>query len=230
MKAEIIVPLDMPNAQGIERIVDSLAEDISFYKVGFELFTSEGPRAFQYLKARSKRIFLDLKLHDIPNTVARAVESASRHKVNLLTLHASGGRAMMKAAAQAARDAGPDAPRLLAVTTLTSLSAEDLADIGVSRPLAEHTLALGRMAIEEGIDGLVCSPWEAADFRKLLGDTPIIVTPGIRPSGTKAGDQKRIATPEAAVKAGANYLVVGRPILDAPDPRKAALDILSHIT
>jgi orotidine-5'-phosphate decarboxylase len=206
-----------------------LPDEISFYKVGLELFTSDGPHALDFLQQTGRRIFLDLKLHDIPNTVARAVEAASRHHVALLTLHASGGRAMLQAAAAAARACGPIAPKLLAVTTLTSLGESDLKEMGITRPLREHTLALGEMAISAGIDGLVCSPWEAAEFRQRLGEGPILVTPGIRAAGADAGDQKRIATPREAARAGANYLVIGRPILAADDPRAAAIDILNQI-
>jgi orotidine-5'-phosphate decarboxylase len=226
---ELIVALDVPSSDSIPRLVDALPPQITWYKIGLEIFTSEGPAALAFLKKRGKSVFLDLKLHDIPRTVARAVASASRLGVNLLTVHAGGGREMLKAAADSAREAGPSAPAVVAVTTLTSLNDKDLKEMGISRPLTEHTLALGEMAISAGIHGLVCSPLEATFFRKKLGQAPILVTPGIRPAGADAGDQKRIATPDAAIKAGANFLVVGRPILEAPDMNKAALMILNQM-
>ncbi len=229
MPAELILALDVPDSAAIGPIVDALPQAVRFYKVGLELFCADGPAALEPLKARSRSIFLDLKLHDIPRTVARSVTSACRHGVSLLTVHAAGGREMLKAAAAAAREAGPGRPRLVAVTTLTSLDQSDLADLGVQRSVAEHTLALGRMAIECGIDGLVCSPLEIEIFRREMGPQPILVTPGIRPSGGELGDQKRVATPGAAVRAGASYLVVGRPVLDAPHPAAAAAAILAEM-
>jgi orotidine-5'-phosphate decarboxylase len=228
VKPELIVALDVPAADSIPHIVRNLPLDISIYKIGLELFTAEGPAVIRTLADCGKRTFLDLKLHDIPRTVARAVQAAARHRVALLTLHAGGGREMLKAAAAAARDCDAP-PKLLAVTTLTSLGPADLPELGITRPLADHTIAIGSLAIEMGIDGLVCSPHEAREFRRRLGPAPLLVTPGIRPAGADAGDQKRIATPAAAVQAGANYLVVGRPILDAPDPRAAAQSILDEM-
>ncbi len=225
----LIVALDVADAAAIAPVVDSLPSAVDFYKVGLELFTAGGLAALAPLKERKRRVFLDLKLHDIPRTVARSVAGAARHGVALLTVHAAGGRAMLAAAAEAARDAGPQRPLLVAVTTLTSLDQGDLADIGVTRPLAEHTLALGRMAVACGIDGLVCSPLEIAAFRCALGPEVILVTPGIRPAGGVSGDQKRVATPGAAVRAGASYLVVGRPILEAADPAAAARAMLAEM-
>jgi len=229
MKPALIVALDVPSSDKIPGIVDPLPESVHFYKVGLELFAASGPAALNYLKAKKKNIFLDLKLHDIPRTVARAVASAAKHGANLLTVHASGGREMLKAAAEAAKEHGNSRLKIVAVTTLTSLNGNDLVEIGISRPLLDHTLALGELAISAGIDGLVCSPNEARAFRQRLGDKPILVTPGIRPAGADVGDQKRIATPEMAVKAGATYLVVGRPILEAPDPGKAAEEIMKQM-
>lgn len=236
MKAELIVALDVPSARAIPPIVDSLAESVSFYKVGLELFTAEGPSALAYLKEEQKRVFLDLKLHDIPRTVAHAVKSATRHGVDLLTVHGGGGYDMLRAAADAAAKAGPAGPKLLAITTLTSLNQDDLTQLDITRPLLEHTLSIGKLAISAGIDGLVCSPKEVSQFREALGTDPILVTPGIRPAGTgTAGtgtdpaDQKRVATPGMAVRAGASHLVVGRPILQADDPAAAARAILEEM-
>jgi orotidine-5'-phosphate decarboxylase len=229
MKPQLIVALDVQTSDMVKRLVDALPEEVAWYKVGLELFTSEGPAALSYLRKKNKSIFLDLKLHDIPNTVAGAVTSACRHGVSMLTLHAGGGRAMLAAAADAARKAGNSAPKLVAVTTLTSLGQTDLTDMGVVRPLTEHTIKLGQMAIAAGVDGLVCSPLEASMFRKEIGQGPILVTPGIRLAGGDVGDQKRISTPQMAVKAGSNFLVVGRPITGASDPSSTSRKILEEI-
>jgi orotidine-5'-phosphate decarboxylase len=230
MQAELIVALDVPTANDIPGVVDRLPPEVRWYKVGMELFTSEGPAALTILRERGKKVFLDLKFHDIPRTVANAVTTAARHGVGLLTVHAGGGRDMLNAAAEAAVSLGDAAPRLVAVTTLTSLCQADIEELGVGRPLKQHTLALGQLAIESGIDGLVCSPLETAEFRDALGPDVILVTPGIRPSGADVGDQKRVATPNMAVKAGSSFLVVGRPIVQAQDPARAARDILEQMS
>jgi orotidine-5'-phosphate decarboxylase len=224
MKTELIVALDIPGMAELGPIVHKLSPEVDFFKVGLELFTAEGPRVLEAL--RGQRIFLDLKMHDIPRTVERSVASAARLGVQLLTVHAGGGSEMLRAAAAGAAGS---ALKLVAVTTLTSLGEADLRELGIVRPLREHTLALGEMAVAAGIHGLVCSPLEAAEFRLRLGPGALLVTPGIRPAGADAGDQKRIATPAAAVQAGASHIVVGRPILEAPDPRAAALAILSQM-
>lgn len=229
MKAELIVALDVPSASDIVPIVSELPEEVQWYKVGLELFCAEGPRALAPLAERGCSIFLDLKLHDIPRTVARSVTSAAQHGAGLLTLHAAGGRAMIAAAAEAARTAGRAAPKLLAVTVLTSLDQKDLHEIGVTRPPSEQVLALARMAVEAGADGLVCSAHEVASLRAALGPEPLLVTPGIRMPGEAVGDQKRVATPAAAVRGGASHLVVGRPILEALDPAAAARLILADM-
>jgi orotidine-5'-phosphate decarboxylase len=229
MNTDLIIAVDVSSPEEIIPIINSLPNEVTFYKVGLELFISAGPAAFIPLKKADKKIFLDLKLHDIPRTVARAVKTAAQHKVDILTVHAGGGSDMLKAAAEAARECGKNAPKLVAVTTLTSLNNDDLIEMGITRELSEHTLALGKMAIDAGIDGLVCSPHEAAAFRKLIGDEPILITPGIRPAGGDAGDQKRIATPSMAVKAGSSFLVVGRPILEAENPHEAATAIIKEI-
>ena len=225
MKPELIIALDVPSAHAIPAIVEKLPPEVGYYKIGLELFTAAGPAALEWLSANNKKIFLDLKLHDIPRTVARAVESAAGLGVDLLTVHAGGGRAMLSAAAEAA--AGR--LKLVAVTTLTSLDQDDLNELGITRPLPEHTAALGKLAIDCGIDGLVCSPLEVAAFRNKLGNEPILVTPGIRPAGGKLGDQKRVATPANAVKDGSSLLVVGRPILEAANPAEAAAEILRQM-
>ncbi len=218
MKAEIIVALDVPSAVAAEEGVNQLGSAIGWYKVGLELFTAEGPMVLDVLRRHNKRIFLDLKLHDIPNTVASAVRAAAGHQVDLLTVHAVGGRAMLTAATTAARDSGSAAPKLIAVTTLTSLSADDLAETGISRNIGDQAVALGHLALSCGIDGLVCSVHELESLRAALGADPILVTPGIRLAGDQVGDQKRVSTPAEAVQKGSSYLVVGRSLLHAKDP------------
>lgn len=229
MKPQLVVALDVPTGSEAVTVLKTLPSAISWYKLGLELFTAEGPAIIRALLKQNKSVFLDLKLHDIPNTVARAVSSAARHGVAMLTVHASGGAAMLKSAVEAARQHGATAPKIVAVTTLTSLGPADLRGMGVSRSLGAHIKALAAMAISEGVDGLVCSPHEASSFRKMFGNGPLIVTPGIRPAGADDADQKRIATPQMAVRAGSNFLVVGRPILGALDPRRAAREILRQI-
>ncbi len=219
---ELIVALDVPDGAAMRRAVATLGDAVDFYKVGLELFCAEGPAVLDPLRAAGKRIFLDLKLHDIPRTVARAVAAAARHGVALLTLHAGGGRGMLAAAAAAAQAAGPGRPRLVAVTVLTSLDAADLRAQGIRRGPGTQVPALGALALEAGLDGIVCSPREARAFRRRFGPDPLLVTPGIRPPGADVGDQKRVATPAAAAAAGATHLVVGRPVLEARDPRAAA--------
>mgnify|MGYP003322764999 CR=1 FL=1 len=223
----LIIPLDVPDLDYAADLVDRLGDEADFYKVGLELYTRVGPPAVEMLQRRGKRIFLDLKLHDIPNTVAGAVRSASALGLDLLTLHAQGGEPMLEAAA-AERTGGL---RLLAVTVLTSLESWHLEAVwgrSVDDTAAEvHRLA--RMAVASGLDGVVSSPLEAASLRSLLGPDPILVTPGIRPAGSAVGDQRRIATPADAVRAGADYLVVGRPVTQAPDPRAALTAVLAEI-
>ena len=227
--AELIVALDVPTLSDARKALQSLPATVKFVKVGLELFISAGPPVLELVREFRKLCFLDLKLHDIPRTVAHAVRAATQHHAFMLTVHAHGGEAMLKAAAEAAAACGAARPRVVAVTTLTSLDQHDLTQIGVSRPLAEHTLALGKLAIACGLDGLVCSPLELTMLRRELGPAPILVTPGIRPLGGELQDQKRIATPSVAIRSGANYLVVGRPILDAPNPTSAAEAILREM-
>lgn len=242
MKSDLAVALDVSSAKLIQPILNTLPAEVQWCKIGLELFVADGPAAIELVASTGRSVFLDLKFHDIPRTVARAVTSASRHGTRLLTVHASGGRDMLRAAAAAARELAEPRPKLVAVTALTSLDQDDLNDLGVQRPLKAHALALAELALACGIDGLVCSVHEAGEFRDRFGASPIIVTPGIRlraedgaspgqvrPAGAKAEDQKRVATPAAAVRAGANILVVGRPILDAPDPAAAVCDILNQM-
>lgn len=229
MKPEIILAVDVPAAAAVAPLLKKLPESLTWFKVGLELFTAEGPAILTPFSSRGKHIFLDLKLHDIPRTVANAVTAAAKLGVNLMTVHAIGGRAMLKAAAEAAAAFGPNRPRLVAVTTLTSLNQDDFSDLGIHRTVSEQALALTDMALSCGIDGVVTSVHEAPVLRRKFGATPILVTPGIRPSGADVGDQKRVATPGVAVEAGSTYLVVGRPIVEAADPFTATLAIQEEV-
>jgi orotidine-5'-phosphate decarboxylase len=221
----LIVALDVPTAREAIALVDRVPQ-ASFWKVGLELFISDGAPVFTELKARNKQIFLDLKFHDIPNTVAGACRSATRYGVDLLTIHAAAGKAALVAAQAAAQEAASDAnqapPKLLAITLLTSLSARSLAfDLKVSIELPEYVLHLALLAQESGLAGAVCSPQEAAQLRQVCGDHFLLVCPGVRPTWADSGDQSRTVTPAAAIAAGADYLVIGRPITAAPDPAVA---------
>jgi orotidine-5'-phosphate decarboxylase len=223
----LIVALDFPDAVAALACADQLAGSVSWFKVGLELYLAAGERIVRDLKQRGHSVFLDLKLHDIPNTAASAVRSLSQLEPDMLTVHAAGGRAMLNAAADAARSL-PHPPRLLAVTVLTSMDTAALAETGVPSSPVEQVLRLARLAAECGIEGMVCSPAEAAALRSALPKA-LLVTPGIRPAGADAGDQKRIATPQFALAAGASMLVIGRPITAATDPKMAAQAILSDM-
>jgi orotidine-5'-phosphate decarboxylase len=226
---ELIVALDVASLTGVEQVVAQLGPSVSFYKIGLELFSAEGPDVVRCVKGQGKRVFLDLKLHDIPRTVERAVKAGAALGVDLMTIHAAGGRAMIAAAKQGAQSMGLAAPRILAVTALTSLDQSDLADLGIGRSMADHVAAMGTLAIGAGADGIVCSPHEVGQMRRRLGPSALLVTPGVRPAGADLGDQKRVATPAAAVRDGSTHLVVGRPILEAADPQAAAAAIQAEI-
>ncbi|MBP5509563.1 MAG: orotidine-5'-phosphate decarboxylase [Kiritimatiellae bacterium] len=227
--AELIVALDVPSTAEAVAKVETLGDSVSFYKIGMELFTAEGPEVVKAVKMRGKNVFLDLKFHDIPRTVQRAVTSAATLGVDLLTIHAAGGRAMIRAAKDAALAVGARAPKILAVTMLTSLDQTALDDLGVGRGMSEQVEALGRLALANGADGVVCSPKEVAAMRAALGPDALLVTPGVRPAGAAVGDQKRVATPADAVRDGSTHLVVGRPILQADDPCAAARAIRAEM-
>jgi len=202
---------------------------VGLFKVGSQLFTAEGPRAVEKLADSGADIFLDLKFHDIPNTVAKAVAVAVQlPRVRLLTLHASSGTAVMKAAREAA-GASSKRPKLLAVTVLTSFDAATLRKIGMGGSLETRAVALARLAKKAGMDGVVCSAHEARAIRRACGPKFVILIPGVRPRSGAANDQSRIATPAEAIRAGADYLVVGRPITAAPDPRSAVLAIVNEM-
>ncbi len=227
MNAELIVALDVPTAAAMEEKLQTMPDTIEWYKVGLELFCAEGPKCLEPLQKRGKKIFLDLKLHDIPRTVANAVKTAAEHGVNLMTVHAIGGRAMLEAAAEAAKECA-NPPKIVAVTTLTSLSQDDFVDLGINRQVSEQALALGELAISSGIDGMVTSAWEVKALREKFPEA-VLVTPGIRMADGDVGDQKRVATPGFAVKEGASHLVVGRPILQAENPVEAAAKIIADM-
>ncbi|MDR3798662.1 MAG: orotidine-5'-phosphate decarboxylase [Terracidiphilus sp.] len=227
-RKRLIVALDVSSTEAAEDMVRRLEGTCQWFKVGLELFTAAGPAVVEALAARGHSVFLDLKLHDIPNTVAGAVGSAAGLGVRMMTVHAAGGPAML-AEARAALDDVADPPQLLAVTVLTSMDAEQLKATGVKRSPAEQVELLARMGWEAGIRGFVCSPQEVMAVRALTGAEGVLVVPGIRPAGAEAGDQKRMATPADALCAGASYLVVGRPITRAPEPAKAAEAILKEM-
>ena len=218
-RERLIVALDVPDAPAARSLVERLAGRVGLFKVGSQLFTAAGPDLVREIVARGERVFLDLKYHDIPNTVAGAVAAASRLGVALVDVHGLGGGAMMEAAAGARAD---ERTRLLAITVLTSHDEGTLAGIGLAGPIAEAVPRLARLAAASGMDGVVASPQEVALIRAACGPDFLIVTPGIRPAGAAKGDQARLATPAAALAAGADYLVVGRPITEAPDPAAAA--------
>jgi orotidine-5'-phosphate decarboxylase len=247
----LIVALDLPTAAEARRIVQALGDSVSTYKVGKELFTREGPQLVRELVGGGRRVFLDLKFHDIPNTVAGAVRAAAGLGAHMLTVHACGGAAMLRAAVGAAAES-PSPPLVLAVTVLTSLGDSDLAAVGVGGSARQQVLRLAALARECGCGGVVASPQEAAELRRGLGAGFVIVTPGVRSAepaaggraaggmlepaaggraagGIKNDDQARVATPAAALAAGADYLVVGRPITQAADPAAAALAILRQM-
>ncbi|WP_353071360.1 orotidine-5'-phosphate decarboxylase [Tunturiibacter gelidiferens] len=226
-KARLAVALDYPDAEQALRLVDTLGQTCQWFKVGMELYYAAGNTIIYQLRDRGFNVFLDLKLHDIPNTVAGAVRSATQAGASLLTLHASGGAAMMVAAAEAA--CAPGSPRLLAVTVLTSMDAAQLAGTGITASPADQVLRLAKLATQSGIDGVVCSAEEVAAVRAATGPDTLLVIPGIRPTGTAIGDQKRIATPAQAIADGASMLVVGRPITQATAPAAAAQAILDEI-
>jgi orotidine-5'-phosphate decarboxylase len=221
----LIIALDVDSAKQAQQIVQSVGESASTFKVGKQLFTAEGPQIVRDLVAAGKKVFLDLKFHDIPNTVASAVKQATQLKVTMLTVHASGGSKMLKAAA----DAAGDQTLVLAVTVLTSLSDSDLSEIGIAGNVQAQVLRLGALARANGIRGLVASAHEARELRRELGDDFAIVTPGVRPAGTDKGDQARVVTPADALRAGASHIVVGRPITAAANPAQAAREILGEL-
>jgi orotidine-5'-phosphate decarboxylase len=222
---KIIVALDVPTKKGALALVDQLCEQISFFKVGLQLYTAEGPEIVRSIRAAGANVFLDLKLHDIPNTVARAVESAAALGVQLLTVHLSGGAEMIRAATTARKGNFS----VLGVTVLTSANDQTLREIGVAGKIEHQVLRLAQLGVENGIDGIVASPHEVKILRAEFGDKIKMVVPGIRPRWATAGDQKRVMTPREAVEAGADFLVIGRPITAHKNPREALERILHEL-
>jgi orotidine-5'-phosphate decarboxylase len=227
-RKRLIVALDVPELAAAADLVNRLERVCSWFKVGMELFTAAGPQVVELVAARGHSVFLDLKFCDIPNTVAGAVRSAAALGVRMLTIHALGGPAMLEAA-QAALAGFTDPPQLLAVTVLTSMDQAQSRAVGLERTPAEQVELLARLGLSAGIRGFVCSPQEVAALRALTGPEGTLVVPGIRPADAQAADQKRIATPADALRNGASYLVVGRPITQAADPVEAAEAILEEM-
>lgn len=224
----IIVPLDVPDLDSAIALVEKLP-DVTFWKVGLELFVSAGTSILDYLNQQEKRIFLDLKFHDIPKTMAGACRSAVRYNVDFLTLHAAAGKEALQAAAQAKKEEN-SSTKLIAVTLLTSISSRELAlDLKVPVELPEYTLQMAILAQESGLDGAVCSPQEVSELRRVCGDNFWLLCPGVRPKFSQAGDQKRVMTPKEALDAGADYLVIGRPITGVDNPEVAWQQICQEI-
>lgn len=233
LRDRIIVPLDVPDEAEAIALLDQLP-DVSFWKVGLELFVSTGPTLLTELQQRGKRIFLDLKFHDIPNTMAGACRAAGRYGVNLLTVHATAGKAALTAAVAAAAEgaaaAGCNPPAVIAVTVLTSIDSQALAfELKVPLELPDYALQMALLAQTSGLSGIVCSPQEAGQIRDVCGHDFLRVCPGVRPAWAEAGDQRRSLTPAAAFQAGASYLVIGRPITAAPDPAAAFARICDEL-
>ena len=227
-RARLIVALDVPTAAAAHKIVAAVGDSARIYKVGMQLYTAEGPQIVRDLIMARRQVFLDLKYHDIPNTVAAAVREAAKLGVSMLTVHASGGGAMLRAAVEAARNTSPST-MVLGVTVLTSLDQRDLEHAGVRGSVGDQVSRLAALAISNGCHGVVASAQEAAMLRAELGDDFLIVTPGVRPIGVGHGDQARVVTPAEAIASGASYIVVGRPITEAEDPAEEAREILAQM-
>ncbi len=226
VKNPIIAALDVPDAKEALKLAEAIAPAVGAFKIGKELFVSAGPDIVKRVRDTGAAVFLDLKFHDIPNTVAKAVASAVRLDVQMLTVHTCGGTAMLKAAVKAAGDG----PLVLGVTVLTSMDENDLIEVGIQKSPADQVLHLAQLATQAGLKGLVCSPKEITPLREVLPPEVQLVTPGIRPAGTDSGDQKRVMTPAMAMNAGSSWLVIGRPIYAAENPRQAVEDILSSLS
>jgi orotidine-5'-phosphate decarboxylase len=223
-KDRLIVALDVPGIESAQAIIERLGDSVTFYKIGYQLAYAGGLSLVRELRARGKQVFIDVKLHDIGNTVARGVESLSSLGATFLTVHAY--PQTMQAAVEAR---GTSGPKILAVTVLTSYSESDVQEAGYRHTIADLVTTRARQARALGVDGLVCSPEEVAALRAIVGEGMSLVTPGIRPAGSASGDQKRIMTPSRAIAAGADYLVVGRPVMEASDPKAVAEAIQAEI-
>ena len=230
MKNPIFCAIDMSDLSGAEKLVDTIKEEVGGLKLGLEFFLANGAAGYKAVATRGLPIFLDVKLHDIPNTVAGAVTSLLPLKPAFITIHASGGGAMMRAAVAAAAKAGGSRPKILAVTVLTSLDKTDLAAIGQDEDTSNQVMRLGQLAKDNGVDGCICSAEEILHLRTVAGNDFILMVPGIRPAWAETNDQKRTLTPRQAYDAGATYLVIGRQIIKAPDPAEAARKIAAELT
>ena len=224
----LIVALDVFTFEEMKDIVDSTKAEVSIYKVGLQLLTAEGPKVIAYLKDLGKSVFLDIKLHEISNSVASAIKSAGKHGVDMITVHASGGQKMMETAVEAALEFPK--MKVLALTVVTGLSDQDLHDIGFSGTSQEQVIRLALIAERSGCHGVIASPQETEVLRRTLADSMLIITPGIRPEGTDTQDQHRIGTPAHAIASGASYIIVGRPIVKNENPEKAAREINNQIS
>ena len=234
MRDRLIVALDTDDGEEIDWLSGTLLETVRWFKIGFQAFTALGIEAFPWFDQNGHKVFVDLKFHDIPNTVARDVGMMTKHGANMINMHAGGGLEMMKAARDSADDAAFEAriprPTLLGVTVLTSIDETGFQqNFGSERQLTKQVVYFAQLAQEAGLDGVVASPLEIEPIRKACGDNFVIVTPGIRPTWAETGDQRRITTPAEAIRKGADYIVVGRPILEAEDPLEAAEMILDEM-
>ncbi|MBQ5859865.1 MAG: orotidine-5'-phosphate decarboxylase [Selenomonadales bacterium] len=233
MKDRLIVALDYSSDEPVKQLVTSLDDSVSYYKVGMELYYSVGESIIHYLKEQQKNVFLDLKLYDIPNTVAKGLSALTRLGANMMNVHASGGSLMMQKAVEAVADEAARLsiarPQVIAVTILTSMNQEQWGQMGHTSEISDQVVRLALLAKESGMDGVVASPQEASAIRSVCGDDFLIVTPGVRPIGAAVNDQSRIATPSSALRQGSTHLVVGRPITAAPDGQAAAKAILEEM-
>jgi len=232
-KDRLIVALDVSSLDSLTQTVDLLGDAVSYYKIGMESFYSLGTASLDLMRLKQKNVFLDLKLHDIPNTVARSVKALCCFSPSMTTIHAAGGPSMLKSAVAAAAEGAAKLnltrPKLLGITVLTSISEPEWAEIGNDRSIRDSVLRLALICKQTGMDGVVASPLEAAAIRQVCGEDFLIVTPGVRPPNSDQGDQSRTMTPAEALRAGADYLVVGRPVLAAAEPRTAALEIIREM-
>jgi orotidine-5'-phosphate decarboxylase len=228
-REKLIIALDVSTAAAAQKIVSEVGESALTYKVGMQLYTAEGPQLVRDLVASGRQVFLDLKYHDIPNTVGSAVKEAAQLGVSMLTVHAIGGSKMLRAATEAAQTLNPDL-KVLGVTVLTSMGDDDLETIGVQGDVLDEVLRLATLALYSGCHGIISSAREAPELRKSLGKKFALVTPGVRPAGSGNADQVRVVTPAQAIAAGASHIVVGRPITGAADPAAEARAILDQIT